>query len=99
MIDLDIKYGYNNSIHRNDPRKKGFRIPTFTPHQLRHTYATMLYRSGVDVMRAKYLLGHTDIKVTLGIYTHLENEDRLAGASELDTFLGDSASSMQVEEN
>lgn len=99
MIDLDIKYGYNNSIHRNDPKKKGFRISTFTPHQLRHTYATMLYKSGIDVMRAKYLLGHTDIKVTLGIYTHLENEGRLTGASELDAFLGDGASSMQVEEN
>ena len=99
MIDLDIKYGYNNSIHRNDPNKKGFRISTFTPHQLRHTYATMLYRAGAKVMRIKYLMGHSDIKVTLGIYTHLENEERLYGASELDAFLEDSASSMQVEEN
>ena len=38
---------------------------------LRHTYATMLFDAGVDVKSAQRFLGHTDVEVTLSIYTHL----------------------------
>lgn len=51
-------------------------FPTFTPHQLRHTYATMLYSAGVDILTAQKLLGHASPKVTLEIYTHLEKQKR-----------------------
>ena len=44
---------------------------TATPHQLRHHYAGLLYDAGIDVKSAQRLLGHADIRVTLGIYTHL----------------------------
>lgn len=44
----------------------------FTMHTFRHTYATDLYYAGVDVKTAQLLLGHNDIKVTLDIYTHLD---------------------------
>ena len=40
----------------------------------RHTYATLLYTSGVDPLSAQRLLGHSDISTTLAIYTHLEEE-------------------------
>ncbi len=43
----------------------------FTAHQLRHTYASMLFDAGVDVKSAQKFLGHTDIEVTLSVYTHL----------------------------
>lgn len=46
-----------------------------TPHDTRHTYATILYRNG---LRDKYimdLVGHTDIKMTTSVYTHLESAD------------------------
>lgn len=45
-------------------------------HDLRHTYATMLYESGADVKVAQYLLGHADIKMTLQLYTHLSNSHK-----------------------
>lgn len=41
-----------------------------TPHIFRHTYASDLYKAGMDVKSAQYLLGHSDIKTTLGVYTH-----------------------------
>lgn len=44
---------------------------SFTAHQLRHTYASMLYAAGVDVKTASELLGHSDIQITIKIYTHL----------------------------
>lgn len=52
-----------------------------TPHQLRHSYATMLFDAGIDVKTAQRWLGHTDIKTTLDIYTHL-SETRQAQSTE-----------------
>lgn len=43
-------------------------------HDLRHTFATMLYDAGVDAKAAQYYLGHSDIKITLDLYTHLSHE-------------------------
>jgi site-specific recombinase XerD len=43
-------------------------------HQLRHSYATILNKAGVDVKTAQILLGHKDIKITLNIYTEIEKE-------------------------
>lgn len=45
--------------------------PPFTAHCLRHTYATNLVMSGVDVATAKELLGHSNVQTTLNIYTHV----------------------------
>ena len=53
------------------PRKPVWVLDKITPHMLRHTYATMLFDAGVDVKSAQRFLGHTDIEVTLSIYTHL----------------------------
>lgn len=41
-----------------------------TLHMFRHTYASDLYKSGIDIKQAQYLLGHDDIKTTLDTYTH-----------------------------
>ncbi len=49
-----------------------------TPHILRHTYATDLYRMGIDLKTAQYLLGHSDIRMTADIYTHAD-ESRTQG--------------------
>ena len=42
-----------------------------TAHQLRHTYATILFEAGIDVKDAQHLMGHSDISVTQNIYTHI----------------------------
>lgn len=83
MLTLNRKYG--DFIHVQTDTRKALPmvIDTFTPHCLRHTYATMLYDAGVDVLTAKEYLGHTDIKTTLSIYTHLSHE---RSSSDLDKF-------------
>jgi integrase len=42
-----------------------------TPHYFRHNYASVLYNAGVDILAAQKFLGHSDIKTTLEIYSHL----------------------------
>ena len=49
---------------------------TFTAHQLRYTYASMLYAAGVDVKTASELLGHSDIEITMKINTHLTEQGK-----------------------
>jgi integrase len=45
-------------------------------HDLRHTFCTMLYSAGVDVKSAAYFMGHSDVRVTMEVYTHLSQERR-----------------------
>lgn len=47
---------------------------TFTPHQLRHLYATILYECGVDEKIAQELMGHASIRVTRDVYTHIRQQ-------------------------
>ena len=53
---------------------------TIRPHDLRHSYCTMLYDSGVDLKTAQLWMGHADTDVTMKIYTHL-SEERLNKAT------------------
>ena len=62
-------------------------IPQFTAHWLRHTFITMMYLSGVDVLTAAEQAGHSDIKVTMGIYTHLDAEYKQRTMEKLDNYL------------
>jgi integrase len=41
-----------------------------TPHQLRHTYASVLFALGRDPRYVMEQLGHTDPKFTLRVYAH-----------------------------
>lgn len=58
-------------------------VDRFTAHQLRHTYATMLYDAGVDVKSAQDMLGHADASVTMGIYTHLSAQKKAKAVAAL----------------
>lgn len=46
------------------------KIPALTPHELRHTYGTLLRESGVDIYTIQKVMGHSDISVTADIYVH-----------------------------
>ncbi len=44
----------------------------FTPYIFRHTYATLLYYSGVRLKDAEYYMGHSDSKMLNQVYIHLD---------------------------
>lgn len=63
---------YINTIKKCNPGAASTGIDEITAHYLRHTYATLLYISGVDVVTASKLMGHSNVKTTIVIYTHLD---------------------------
>ena len=94
MNELNFKFGdfsnlmdFEKPSSRFAPKKVPMVIPPFTAHWLRHTYITMLYLAGVDVMTAKEQAGHADIKTTMQIYTHLDAKYKNNQIDKLDDYL------------
>ena len=71
---------------RSRSNPKVVAIEPFTAHQLRHTYATMLYDAGVDLKTAQEQLGHSDVKVTMGIYTHVAENRKKESLQKLNDY-------------
>lgn len=51
-------------------------IEKFTCHAFRDTFATRCVESGMPVKELQEILGHTDVKMTLGLYTHAMDESK-----------------------
>lgn len=50
------------------------KLPSITPHVLRHTFCTEMANSGIDLKSLQYLMGHSDAGATLNVYTHASYE-------------------------
>lgn len=51
-------------------------------HSIRHTYASMLLKNGVDIQTVAELMGHTAISITQ-IYLHSSNNQKLNAVNKL----------------
>ena len=60
-------------------------VQKITPHDLRHTCASIAISAGVNVLALSRMLGHTSAKVTLDTYADLFDADLDAVASALDS--------------
>ena len=89
LHDLNLKYGkFSFTVSsKYDPKGVPFVIPHITPHWLRHTCATLLYFAGYDIKAAMEYLGHSDMKTTLEIYTHLDAQYKKSSSSKFDNYL------------
>lgn len=55
-------------------KKAGLDAEKYTPHKLRHTAATLMYKYGnVDIRSLQKILGHENVSTTQ-IYTHVDDE-------------------------
>ena len=60
--------------------------PDFVPYNFRHTYCTDLARAGVDIRTAQKLMGHADISITANIYTHVDTNDIIKAAKQIEEY-------------
>ena len=73
------------AIFENGRDKAGIRKDV-TVHSLRHSFATHLLESGVDLRYIARLLGHKNLKTT-EIYTHVSTKNLSAIRNPLDSLL------------
>ena len=57
-----------NSIYKEE-------LPLITPHVCRHTYCSHMASAGINPKHLQYLMGHSDLSVTMNTYTHAEYEN------------------------
>lgn len=74
MVAMNWEHRFNHMVKRyNDIYR--VQMPNITPHVCRHTYCSNMAKSGMNPKTLQYLMGHSDIGVTLNTYTHLGLED------------------------
>lgn len=63
--------------HIREKYNKIYRVqmPEVTPHVCRHTFCSNMAKSGMNPKTLQYIMGHSDISVTLNTYTHLNYDD------------------------
>lgn len=62
------------NIVKKHTRNAGLTDEKYSPHKLRHTAATLMYKHGkVDIRSLQMILGHENVSTTQ-IYTHVDNE-------------------------
>jgi site-specific recombinase XerD len=73
---FNIKMNEIRKLVKNYILKAGIdNAKKYSPHKLRHTSATLMYKYGkTDIRSLQEILGHENIATT-AIYTHVDNED------------------------
>ena len=59
------------------------KIPSITPHVLRHTFGTRWLQAGGDIYKLSKILGHSSVAVTEAHYAHLLKEDLVAASQQV----------------
>lgn len=63
-------------------------LPPMTPHDMRHTHATLLLRAGVNPKVAAERLGHANVKILLETYSHVLPDTQADVITKLGKLLG-----------
>ena len=91
LKDTDYIFGGAKPLTKTMFRKKWEKYQKelgckVNPHQLRHAYATVLYKAGVTPKTAQKLLGHADFSITMNLYTDFDRQTEMAESSKINDF-------------
>lgn len=74
LVAMHWQHRFNRMVGRyNDIYR--VRMPNITPHICRHTYCSNMAKSGMNPKTLQYLIGHSEISVTMNVYTHIGFDD------------------------
>jgi integrase len=73
-----------------EPACRAAGLDGLTPHDLRHTAASLAVRAGANVKAVQRMLGHASAAMTLDVYSGLFDDDLDGLADRLDGILADS---------
>ena len=77
MVALHWEHYFKHILNKYNSIYK-VQLPKITPHVCRHTFCSNMARSGMSPKTLQYIMGHSDISVTLNTYTHLTFDDAKA---------------------
>ena len=77
LVAMHWKHRFNHMVNRYNEICR-VQMPNITPNVCRHTYCINQAKAGMNPQTLQYLMGHSDIGVTLNVYTHLGLEDAAA---------------------
>lgn len=66
---------------------KNYNLHPITIHGLRHTHASLLFEAGASIKEVQERLGHSDIKMTMNIYTHVTKTIKEKTAARFEKFM------------
>ncbi len=78
----NVRRAFQRMLTRADLSERKF-------HALRHTYATRLMELGENPKVVQKLLGHSNITITLNIYSHVTEEKKESAAEKLNIYIDD----------
>lgn len=73
-VALHWEHRLKNAVNRYNSIFR-VQLPKITPHICRHTYCSNQAKAGMNPKTLQYLMGHSDIGVTMNTYTHLSLDD------------------------
>ena len=74
LVAMHWEHRFNHMVNRYNEIYR-VQMPNITPHVCRHTYCSNQARAGMNPKTLQYLMGHSEIGVTMNVYTHLGLED------------------------
>lgn len=74
LVALHWEHRFNRMVKKYNEIYR-VQMPNITPHICRHTYCSNQAKAGMNPKTLQYLMGHSEIGVTLDVYTHLGLED------------------------
>ena len=67
----------------NKHHKPDEALPNITPHTMRHTFCTRLAQAGMNPKDLQYIMGHSNITMTLNYYAHADYASAKAAMDKL----------------
>ncbi|MBG9366964.1 site-specific integrase [Streptococcus sp. NLN64] len=88
--DFINEYPKNRQLHRRLLiHFKRADVPDIGFHGFRHTHASLLLNSGIPYKELQHRLGHSNISVTMDVYSHLSRESAKKAVSLFEKAMGD----------
>lgn len=69
LVAMHWEHRFNSMVNRYNQIYR-VQIPNITPHVCRHIYCSNMDRAGMNPKTLQYLIGHSDISITMNTYTH-----------------------------
>ena len=77
MVAMHWQHYFNHIVAKYNSIYK-IQLPNITPHVCRHTFCSKMARAGMIPKNLQYIMGHSEIAVTMDTYTELGFDDAMS---------------------